>query len=229
MKAKKLGENDKKLCESALYREGSEACRNYSNLTMQVRTLAQQVLIGGVIALSVATLGLEFTEAGAAEASMRFMAYVLTFGGMILICFGVGLAFVDWHYQTAFTVMRDTLAYMEEKQVGPWRAHWCVRRRQPDYLASYVPFLILCAIGLAAMIAGFLLGVPRTVWFVTPAVLVFVFAVWSFWYISINQGPRDIIAELLKSVEPHRGRVRAPERTVVLDGSEGTEAASTVP
>jgi hypothetical protein len=38
--------------EVEFYKQGSDACRNYSQLTMRVRTLSQQVLVGSSIGLA---------------------------------------------------------------------------------------------------------------------------------------------------------------------------------
>ncbi len=80
------------MYDTPLYEQGSEACRNYSRLTMQVRSLSQHVLIGAVIGLSVSTL----KDGGDTSLDFIFLC-----GGIVLGCFNVALALVDWHYQSA--------------------------------------------------------------------------------------------------------------------------------
>ena len=127
-----------------VYTEGSEACRNYSRLTMKTRTLSQQVLILGVVGVGAAM---------SKEGSV-IPPEILLIVGIAFLLFSISLAFVDWHYQSAFTAIRNSLAVMEAKShmEGPWRAHLGARTQLKDHVASYFPFLLLalaslCAIG----------------------------------------------------------------------------------
>lgn len=122
------------------YEEGSLTCRNYSNLTMRVRTLAQHVLVVGVAGLSV--LMLDYQK----EEELPYAILIVSFS---LLIFSISLFLVDWHYQSAFTGIRNQLASIEcEKGIsGPWLAHLCIRTHLNDHVASYLPFLLLGALG----------------------------------------------------------------------------------
>lgn len=125
--------------EIEMYKQGSEACRNYSRLTMKTRTLSQQVLIVSVVGLS----------AVIANKDVPSRHEIVLIGGIALLAFSVSLTFVDWHYQSAFTAIRNALACIEYtiKLPGPWRAHLGERTQFKDHVASYLPFLLLFAIG----------------------------------------------------------------------------------
>lgn len=185
--------------ESQLYKEGSEACRNYSRLTMQVRTLSQQVLIGAAIALSVATLGVDPDSASPVVS----LGYVLLCGGLVLMGFGVALGLVDWHYQSAFTAIRDALAYMEGAVPGPWRAHKCVRvAKWNDFVASYFPFWALWFIG----VVSFGVGVSRVpappLWLPLLGVGVATGGLGAFVYIGRHQGEISVEDDLCGPTRP---------------------------
>jgi hypothetical protein len=123
------------------YREGSSACRNYSQLTMQTRTLSGQVLVLGIVGI-IAALATTHAEA-------TYHPTFLIVGGAVLIAFSFSLALVDWHYQSAFTAIRNSLVDIEKAVgvSGPWRAHVAVRTKKRDHFASYVPFFILYTCG----------------------------------------------------------------------------------
>jgi hypothetical protein len=177
------------LYSSPLYSEGSEACRNYSRLTMRVRTLAQHVLIVYVIAISVAILSGKFgIEQGTNVYIPILKGNVLMYAGLILGLFSVSLALVDWHYQSAFTAIRDALREMEGNLYGPWKAHKRVRNSRNDFIASYVPFWILWGIGLGSFVFGIYLVkfTPKITWVI--AVTIFIFGFLAFIYIGLNQG-----------------------------------------
>lgn len=122
------------------YKEGSEACRNYSGLTMRVRTLA--------VVVAAAAIAVPFT--GNLPNDKTKLAW--EFGGIILAAVAISFWLVDWHYQSAFAAIRDSLAMLEAQHgvEGPWRAHLRTRTRLWDHIASYVPFLLL---GLIAALA----------------------------------------------------------------------------
>jgi len=134
--------------EKLAYEQGSEACQNYSRLTMTVRTLSQQIMavsfVGFIAALSSKTNNLN-------------MSYLLGYGGIAVVIFSVSLLVVDWHYQSAFTAIRNALARLEVKVgiVGPWRSHLIARTRKRDHLASYLPFLLLWLLGFIISGVGF--------------------------------------------------------------------------
>ncbi len=131
--------NDEWLIKT--YEEGSVSCRNYSNLTMRVRTLAQHVLVVGVAGLAV--LMVEF------EKDEEQLPYAILMVSFSLLLFSISLFLVDWHYQSAFTGIRNQLAKMEcENGIsGPWLAHLCVRTHLNDHIASYLPFILLGILG----------------------------------------------------------------------------------
>lgn len=130
------------------YEEGSLSCRNYSNLTMRVRTLAQHVLVVGVAGLSVLMVDFEKDEAQ--------LPYAILMVSISLLLFSISLFLVDWHYQSAFTGIRNQLAKIEcENGIsGPWLAHLCVRTHLNDHIASYLPFILLGILGGAGLWFG---------------------------------------------------------------------------
>lgn len=133
--------------ELAMYKDGSEACRNYSRLTMQARTLLQQVFgVGGAGAVVVV-----ITYPGISS-----WLYILA--GIVLMVFAVSLAMVDWHYQSAFSAVRNALARLEQEWAkggrGPWTAHLEVRQEWKDHVASLTPFFLVYVSGCAACAYG---------------------------------------------------------------------------
>lgn len=130
------------------YEEGSVSCRNYSNLTMRVRTLAQHVLVVGVAGLSVLMVDFEKDE--------EQLPYAIIMVSISLLLFSISLFLVDWHYQSAFTGIRNQLAKIEcENGIsGPWLAHLCVRTHLNDHIASYLPFILLGILGGAGLWIG---------------------------------------------------------------------------
>jgi len=145
--------------QEELYRQGSEACRNYSQLTQRTRTLA---LIATVAAVAAPLSRLvDATE----------INRLLLPAGVLLMLVALSLGLVDWHYQSAFQAIRNVLARIEFALgvVGPWRAHFTVRGSWRDFIASYLPFGLLFAIGLmvaATNVAGDgSLAVATWVWF----------------------------------------------------------------
>lgn len=130
------------LDECEMYRQGSEACRNYSKLTMRVRTLSQQIL-----AVGVAGLGTALAKEGITP---DIRAQIFIAAGVALVALSFSLLVVDWHYQTAFTGIRNSLAFMETRNrpfFGPWIAHFNTRTQFKDHIASYLPFHLLAIIG----------------------------------------------------------------------------------
>lgn len=152
------------------YREGSATCRNYSILTMQVRSLAQQILFIGVAGMATA-LSMPENTLGIGPAT------IVLIGAIALLTVTASLSFVDWHYQSAFAAMRNYLALVEEKNglSGPWLAHLKVRTGFKDHIASYVPFLLLILVGCLGLAFG-LEGRPGS-WMI-PAAILFLAVCW---------------------------------------------------
>ncbi|HSL83679.1 MAG TPA: NAD(P)-dependent oxidoreductase [Thermoanaerobaculia bacterium] len=151
--------------ERESYVQGSEACRNYSNLTMRVRTLAQQALLAAAAGLGAAVIGRE---------NIEYFYDLMGVVGLLLVVFAVSLFFVDWHYQSAFTAIRNHLTTIEarhhveeldrlECHDGPWTAHLSVRTRFRDHVASYLPFLLIGEVGAVAAFYG-LQNIPFRAW-----------------------------------------------------------------
>ena len=200
--AYKTESNDRWQAE--LYKQGSEACRNYSQLTMRTRTLSQEVLLVSVVGLSAV-----ITKVDASAWPQIVLA-----AGIALLPFSVSLAFVDWHYQSAFSAIRNFLADIEvsHKQNGPWRAHLKERTHFKDHIASYGPFLLLSAIGcLAIMVGTWSLADPKdpkiTAGQFYPAMFAaLLVAVWLFWVsFRLNQEASDDLENLRK--KPRLSRV----------------------
>lgn len=124
------------------YKEGSSACQNYSGLTMRVRTVAV------VVAVSAIAIPL------ARDLLDDKMQLALMGGSIILAAVAISFSLVDWHYQSAFATIRDSLAILEARNLfkGPWRAHLERRTHSRDHYASYVPFLLLGLIAAVALI-----------------------------------------------------------------------------
>lgn len=142
------------LHNSDFYREGSDACRNYSRLTMQVRTLSQNVLIAYLVGLGIAYRTLSTDgESG--------FAHILWTTGFVLVLFSISLAVVNWHYQSAFEAIRDNLKRLEENAnlVGPWRVHQLVRGGRKDAYAQFAPFVISAFIGVSEIF------IAAVIWF----------------------------------------------------------------
>jgi hypothetical protein len=115
---------------------------------MQTRTLSQQIMAAAAVGLATAaaTRGIDDTARVAIFLSV----------GIVLLAFAFSLLFVDWHYQSAFTAIRNALAFIESRQpvLGPWIAHLNARTHFNDHIASYLPFLLLAALGCASIIGG---------------------------------------------------------------------------
>lgn len=131
------------------YKQGSDACRNYSGLTMRIRTLAQQILAVSVVG---------FAAAMSEAVNITNLDMLFGVGGVTLLILTTSLTLVDWHYKTAFTAIRDSLAELEQQEglYGPWQAHLETRTRFKDHIASAMPFLFLGIAGVAAIGWGWL-------------------------------------------------------------------------
>lgn len=149
------------------YEQGSTACQNYSRLTMQVRTLSQQLLIASAIGLAILAYNIDLEN--------QAFVWIVFASGLVLIGFTVSLALVGWHYQSAFESIRDSLARMERQQVikGPWSAHQKARPPLYDFLSSYVPFVVLWGLGFAVCLLAIVNLNQVSVW----TVVVFIAAI----------------------------------------------------
>lgn len=150
-----------------LYDKGSEQCRQYSQLTMQVRTMAQHVLIAYAVGLGIVLSRATESTSG------RVRAVACLFSG-ILVLFALVLWSLNHHYSHAFRRIRnDVLVPLEELvadnplvqrngphgSLGPWSAHKCEREERrllkfssASTVAWNLPFLALIfagAIGIA--------------------------------------------------------------------------------
>ena len=157
--------------EIKAYEEGSASCRNYSQLTMRVRTLSQQVMVLAIAAL-VAAL--------APEEGKWNKEDVMQYGGVAISLFALSLLVVDWHYQSAFSAIRNAMAELESKAgiEGPWRAHLRARTQKRDHVASYLPFLFLWVLGWATFSLG---GKENWFWLGGGAAI----AIGSLWFLII--------------------------------------------
>lgn len=146
------------------YTEGSATCRNYSTLTMHVRTVASVVFAGG----SGVLLYKEF--------SFKADPGVSLCAGLFMCTLAIMLALTGWHYQTAFEAIRNELDDMERVIPGSngiWGAHKRMRDGQPDLLSSYGPYMILGTAGLLA--AGYgVYGLRFAPWCVAAFVIALV-------------------------------------------------------
>lgn len=150
--------NDK-LTIKDLYEQGSKCCQQYSQLTMQIRTLAQHIMIAYAVGIGIFLT--QRTPSGPAPGLVFFGA------GIILILFGSVLCLLNLHHSLAFRVIRDRcLIKLEEKFVGslklekeilgPWQAH--AVERSGHWLSSkfawYSPFVALDLIGVTSLFLG---------------------------------------------------------------------------
>ncbi|GMU38341.1 MAG: hypothetical protein KJ057_14630 [Phycisphaerae bacterium] len=137
------------LTQEALYAQGSSLCSSYSDRTMRIRTMAQQLIIayGVSVGFSIST-----TNAG----------FVLLFGGGTLMIFGSALWVLNQHYSLAFNEVRNaSLVPMEQMLlgtalIGPWTAHGRVRGRHGILTrwAWHGPFLATVMMGLVGALLG---------------------------------------------------------------------------
>ncbi len=169
------------LSISELYKQGSECCRTYSELTMKVRTLAQQIVIGYAVGLGIFLSRTSWPSV--------LLEAVLLGAGVLLVLFAAGLWALNQHYSKAFEAIRDNslvpleeLAQRSKKEaavssepatqipkqqaplarttepgnaalVGPWKAHATIRRthRLMTRLAWHLPYIILIVLGLLSV------------------------------------------------------------------------------
>jgi len=151
-----------------LYDKGSEQCRQYSMLTMQVRTMAQHVLIGYAVGLGI-VLSRTTETTGSAVRAVVFLF------SSILVLFAVVLWSLNHHYSHAFRRIRDDVLVPLEEAVadnplaqrngpagpsGPWSAHKRERdvRRVAHLSASKIawnlPFIALILAGVTGVVCA---------------------------------------------------------------------------
>ena len=112
-----------------LYRQGSEMCRQYSKLTMGVRTLSQQILIGYTVGVGVTLSKVEVADRGP----------ILALSGGVLILFAAALWTLNRHHSTAFVEIRDEVLSVLE---GPYdvqarpRGPWQAQRRAESWISA---------------------------------------------------------------------------------------------
>jgi hypothetical protein len=158
--------NKSALTAKDFYDQGSKCCQQYSQLTMQVRTLAQQVMIAYAVGIGV------FIARGE-NLSASYSRLVMSGTGIILIIFGVVLCLLNLHHSDAFRAIRDECLVPLEAEnrltpsgkgelIGPWQAHQTERTDHSfkSGLAWYAPFIALWFIGSLSFVAGMWL-LPR--------------------------------------------------------------------
>ncbi|MFN0215805.1 MAG: hypothetical protein ACKVT2_16220 [Saprospiraceae bacterium] len=143
-----------KLTKKELYDQGSKSCQQYSQLTMQIRTMALNIFIGysGGVLVILAN----------ADKRPAYLNTLLIAGGLILILFALVLGTLNYHYSSAHNAVRDkSLVPIEndlnnenESIIGPWTAHKNLRDTQWKWLSWYGPFIALALIGLISLAWG---------------------------------------------------------------------------
>ena len=145
--------SNEKLTAKDLYEQGSKCCQQYSQLTMQVRTLAQHIMIAYAVGMGIflASRGPSAPPAG----------FVFFGAGIILIVFAWVLCILNLHHSFAFRAIRDDCLISLEKASGvnikgPWQAH--EGQRSADWLSTdlawYGPFVAIGVIGVISIGLG---------------------------------------------------------------------------
>ncbi|MCH9646753.1 MAG: hypothetical protein K0U98_00865 [Deltaproteobacteria bacterium] len=138
------------VSDSEMYEQGSKACIQYSQLTLDTRRFGQQTLLAYLVGLCIA-----LTKQDAWSPS--YIPFVLGIGGLVLIAFAAGLWLLNYHYSASFQVIRDnSLIQLENSDsgiTGPWTAHKAERENKWfwTYLAWHAPFLVMIDVGLASL------------------------------------------------------------------------------
>lgn len=148
----RAGIKEPAITKALMYQEASATCRNYSMLTMRVRTISQSLL--AVISLGIGTLYRSGFLNDDSQSDKFDWNAVLWVVGLIFVALAISLGLIDWHYQSAFSAIRDSLAKLEvqAKIDGPWRAHLRTRGRFEDQLASYFPFYFMAGTGIVVIL-----------------------------------------------------------------------------
>jgi hypothetical protein len=182
-KNKECGDAELKrlITPTDIYKEGSASLRNYSNLTMTVRTLAVHLFLGSAVALAVAS----------SKNPPELPKYLL-WGAACLALFSISLLCINWHFATAFNVIRNSMAALErEAEIpteGPWQGHQRVRGSWKDPLAYSAPFTALFLLAMVAAVEGLqgmkyvdLSVCSRIVAVGLPTALVAILGAWATW------------------------------------------------
>jgi hypothetical protein len=142
------GQRSEGLDANTIYIQGSEACRNYSCLTKDVRLVGARAPLVLLVPLGAALLDNSKLNIGTDGFSI-----LLGGAGFVLAIVSIGVALVDWHYQSAFEAIRDQMRTHESAaNVEGWATvHYKERHHQGEILASYLPFWIWTAVGLIAL------------------------------------------------------------------------------
>lgn len=140
------------------YAEGSQACRNYSVLTKDLRILAFQLIAGFTIGLALLFKDSPATPEGTPRPD-RFGDLLWPLS-LALWLFAVALMFVNTHYATAFLFIRDSLARMEGTK-GPWSSHKAARndRDEVAYAAPFIAMALVAIVGVGVSKLGWLSAV----------------------------------------------------------------------
>ncbi|MFY9820556.1 MAG: hypothetical protein WAM82_04190 [Thermoanaerobaculia bacterium] len=157
------------LTDKDLYEQGSKCCQQYSALTMQVRTMAQHILIGYAV-------GMGIVLSRASEVPERFLRAMGAAAGAVVVIFAFVLWLLNYHHSNAFTAIRDEvlvrleekiegnpLADIKDKPRGPWSAHQLDRNTRKllgvsaSRLAWHFPFIALGGVGLAGILFSLLM------------------------------------------------------------------------
>ncbi|MCC6971726.1 MAG: hypothetical protein IT434_16055 [Phycisphaerales bacterium] len=138
-----------------LYKAGSDCCKQYSQLTMDIRRFAQQMLVTYAVGI-----GIVFSRSHEAG-DLPYLGVVLILAGVILNIFGAVLWILNQHYSKAFEAIRDgSLVKIEKWAIarekdqdgltGPWSEHseWRKTHR------PHPPFVAQLTIGGLSVVAG---------------------------------------------------------------------------
>jgi hypothetical protein len=100
-----------------LYEQGSKCCQQYSALTMQIRTLAQYIMIAYTVGIS---LAISRASSPNPEMPSQDLHQILFVAGLVVSSFAIVLGILNHHYSTAFTEIRDSCLVRLENQVLPY-------------------------------------------------------------------------------------------------------------
>jgi hypothetical protein len=125
-----------RLSKKDLYEQGSKCCQQYSTLTMQIRTLAQYIIIAYTVGVS-----LTLTRG---ESLHEYISYILIGAGIVVSLFAAVLGLLNKHYSTAFREIRNRCLIPLEDSIdenwikegihGPWQAHKLIRDKQSAFV-----------------------------------------------------------------------------------------------
>jgi len=90
---------NERLTDNNLYEQGSKCCQQSSELTMQLRTLAQYIMIAYTVGISLTLVRSDSPNSGHGS--------VLIGAGIVVLLFAVVLGLLNYHYASAFRRIRD--------------------------------------------------------------------------------------------------------------------------